>query len=518
MIRSVELENFKAFRSLPSLELGPLTILCGSNSCGKSSVLQSLLLLKQTLESQNPNQVLLVNGRLVHLGSMADLVYGHEKPTNLSLEYVLPVSPGLLGQGGRSIPFNRFSRELFPEISARVPGPQMRLKVVLSHRARRTHGNAFQPMAVEELAVSTESVAAENEPPIACSSVQLVRRGQTADYDVTWHNLSAEFLSRGSSTPKLWSGHGQLTTLSFSNIFPSRYGQFTVAESSFSVPEQGLHMATYGIMTFLSAAKSYCTSLMSSLSYVGPLREEPARRYIYEDEVVDVGVKGENAAYIYLVEQDTTLDPIYSYDSETQTFVEKRKERLGSAVEEWLSSMGIRGLTPKGDKNGIISLLLESGASSRSSVNIADVGFGVSQVFPIVVAGLRARTGSCLLLEQPEIHLHPGLQMQLADYLLSLALANKQIVVETHSDHLINRIVRRVVEDPTGNIAKLVRIYFVESSGSGSKVELVKLDPDRGIVNWPRGFFDQTANEQALIMEAGIRKRRNTAGVGKRAT
>lgn len=518
MIRSVQLENFKAFRSLPGLEFGPLTILCGSNSCGKSSILQSLLLLKQTLESQNPNQVLLVNGRLVHLGSLADLLYGHEKSTNLSLEYVLPVSPGLSGHSGHNMPFNYLFRELFPETPSRGPGAQMRLKVVLSPRARRTHGNAFQPMAVEELAISTEFAAVENEPPIACSAVQLARKGQTADYDVTWQNLSAEFLSPGPSAPKLWSGHGQLAAMSFSNIFPSRYGQFTVADSNFSTLKQGSHMAAYGIMAFLSAARSYCTFLVSSLSYVGPLREEPARRYIYEDEVVEVGVKGENAAYIYLIEQDTTLDPIYFYDSETQTFVEKRKERLGSAVEKWLSSMGIRGLTPKGDKNGVISLLLESGTSSRSSVNIADVGFGVSQVFPIVVAGLRARAGSCLLLEQPEIHLHPGLQMQLADYLLSLALANKQIVVETHSDHLVNRIVRRVVEDPTGDIAKLVRIYFVEPSSSGSSVELVKLDPDRGIVNWPRGFFDQTANEQALIMEAGIRKRRHTPGVEKRAT
>lgn len=514
MITSLELGNFKAFKSLPGLEFGPLTILCGSNSCGKSSILQSLLLLKQTLESQNPNRALLVNGRLVRLGSLSDILYEHDKSADLSLEYVFPVSLNLTEFRGRSVPFGSIVRELFPNMSERrIESPQLRLKIVLSPRAQRSHSNALQPVAVEELTVESGSMAERGNSPSPWASVRLARKGQTSDYDVEWNNLSARYSPRHNI---LGSGRGQFVDVSFSNIFPSHHGELTVTGAAPSgEQEETVRMTDYGITSFLSAARSYCTSLMPSISYVGPLREEPARRYIYENEVVDVGVKGENAAYIYWAEQGNALGSTYFYDPEAHEFSKSNTERLGSAVQHWLSSMNIHDLKPKGDKNGIISLMLKSGKNSHSNVSIADVGFGVSQVFPIVVAGLRARTGSCLLFEQPEIHLHPQLQMQLADYLLSLALAHKQVVVETHSDHLVNRVVRRIVEDPNGELAKLVRIYFVESGDTGSTIRPVVLDPRSGIVNWPNGFFDQTANEQARIIEAGIRKREYAAGTTK---
>ena len=65
MLEHISLRNFKGFKDLENLKVRPITILCGTNSCGKSSILQSILLLKQTLESQDPNQILLLNGRFV---------------------------------------------------------------------------------------------------------------------------------------------------------------------------------------------------------------------------------------------------------------------------------------------------------------------------------------------------------------------------------------------------------------------------------------------------------------------
>ena len=73
MLESIALENFKSFKELPELKIKPITILCGTNSCGKSSILQSILLLKQTVESKNPNLTLLLNGRFVHLGTFDNM-------------------------------------------------------------------------------------------------------------------------------------------------------------------------------------------------------------------------------------------------------------------------------------------------------------------------------------------------------------------------------------------------------------------------------------------------------------
>ncbi len=93
MIRSLSLTNFKGFQRLRNLEIKPVTILCGTNSSGKSSILQSILLLKQTLESQMPNQVLLLNGRLVHLGPFEEVIFDREIDRRLGFDFQFTISP-----------------------------------------------------------------------------------------------------------------------------------------------------------------------------------------------------------------------------------------------------------------------------------------------------------------------------------------------------------------------------------------------------------------------------------------
>jgi predicted ATPase len=97
--------------------------------------------------------------------------------------------------------------------------------------------------------------------------------------------------------------------------------------------------------------------------------------------------------------------------------------------------------------------------------------------------------------------------MQLADYLVALSLSNKNIIVETHSDHIVNRLVRRIVEDDRFGLKDSIAIYFVTPTESGATYEEICIDDKRGIVNWPNDFFDQTALEQQRILRAGLKKR-----------
>ena len=150
-----------------------------------------------------------------------------------------------------------------------------------------------------------------------------------------------------------------------------------------------------------------------------------------------------------------------------------------------------------------------------TQVGIADVGFGVSQIFPIVLEGLRMEEGASLLLEQPEIHLHPNLQMEMADYFIALALSQKQVIVETHSDHIVNRLVRRIVEDETHNLKDLIGIYFIKPSENGAVYEEINIDDTKGITNWPVDFFNQNASESMKIMQAGLKKRKNLRSQSK---
>ena len=125
--------------------------------------------------------------------------------------------------------------------------------------------------------------------------------------------------------------------------------------------------------------------------------------------------------------------------------------------------------------------------------NIVDVGFGISQVLPILVEGLTMHQGSMLILEQPEIHLHPKMQMDIADFLIMLAQQGKHLIIETHSDHIINRIVRRAVENCS--LRDMIGIYFVEKDNNGdSQLTKVLIDEDLGIDEAPKVFFDQYAS------------------------
>ena len=98
-------------------------------------------------------------------------------------------------------------------------------------------------------------------------------------------------------------------------------------------------------------------------------------------------------------------------------------------------------------------------------------------------------------------------QMKLADFILSMGLSGKNIIIETHSEHIINRLVRRIVEDSTGKLNSIIGINFVKNTDKGSKYETVKISENNGIVNWPEEFFDQAAGEHQKIMNAIIRNK-----------
>jgi len=140
-----------------------------------------------------------------------------------------------------------------------------------------------------------------------------------------------------------------------------------------------------------------------------------------------------------------------------------------------------------------------------------DVGFGVSQVLPILVEGLKIETGSTLILEQPEIHLHPKMQMDIADFLIAIAQQGKNLMVETHSDHIINRMVRRALEDE--KLREMIGIYFVEKNKDGySQLTEVPIHENLGIDEAPQGFFDQYASETEQILQVGYKNMRAKRG------
>jgi predicted ATPase len=145
--------------------------------------------------------------------------------------------------------------------------------------------------------------------------------------------------------------------------------------------------------------------------------------------------------------------------------------------------------------------------SAATEVLLPDVGFGVSQILPVLVNCAILPEGSTLLLEQPEIHLHPFAQAALADVLIE-AIKNQrlQIIVESHSEHLLRRIQRRIareVIDPDD-----VALYFCHVENGSSAVEALEVDAYGNIKNWPKDFFGDEMGELGDMTVAAMERQK----------
>jgi len=141
-------------------------------------------------------------------------------------------------------------------------------------------------------------------------------------------------------------------------------------------------------------------------------------------------------------------------------------------------------------------------ASGMPDVLITDVGFGVSQLLPVIIQCYYAPRGSLIIFEQPEIHLHPRVQAALADVFLDATLENDiQILVESHSEHFIRRLQRRVAEQQVNH--EQISLYFVNQDQGKSNLTPLIVDGGGQIVNWPRHFFGDELGELAAIALAG---------------
>ena len=142
---------------------------------------------------------------------------------------------------------------------------------------------------------------------------------------------------------------------------------------------------------------------------------------------------------------------------------------------------------------------------TRVRVGITDVGFGISQVLPVIVQSMISR-GKTLLIEQPELHLHPALQAELGDVFIDSALGEgkNRFLIETHSEHLLLRVMRRMRETSNDELPegvpqvtpKDVCVLFVEPDGSRSIVREMPLNENGELVKaWPGGFFEEGLRE-----------------------
>jgi hypothetical protein len=267
-----------------------------------------------------------------------------------------------------------------------------------------------------------------------------------------------------------------------------------------------------------------CEYFENYVRYLGPLRDEPKPLYPLEalGTPTDVGYRGEHTAAVFHLNQYRSIAYLPSNhfsDIPTKSSITSSQiqARMCDAVVDWLSYMGVVEGVETDDLGKIGHELKVQTPGIKKYHDLTNVGVGVSQVLPIVLMALLAPTGSLLIFEQPELHLHPRVQTRLADFFISIALSGKQCLVETHSEYLIHRLRRRIAEAPDDGLTQLSKLYFVERQHGLTSCRPVDITKYGAVLDWPIDFFDQAQVESEKILTAAGAKRSAERAAKRRA-
>ena len=282
--------------------------------------------------------------------------------------------------------------------------------------------------------------------------------------------------------------YNNVLNLSYNDIKDEYFDKFT--KQSYKVEFSG-----FNITNIKPIVKDVNINIELNTNYVGPFREIPERTYSFKgsSKILKVGNKGENAYQILI-----------------NDYV-KKEGKLLKKVSDWYENnfdgWGIQ-INDKSKPDYKIELVRKKPAFS---VNIKDVGEGMTQALPIVVSAfLEDKKEVLTILEQPELHLHPAAHGNLAELLaLSSKITNKKFLIETHSQNFILRLRRLVAEGriEKGNLA----LYFVEYNTESNTSELKQIDVNRdGSVSfWPKNIFSETLDETLAIRNAQLKMSKN---------
>lgn len=461
MLTSIRIRNFKAWRDTGELRLAPLTVIFGANSAGKSSLGHLLLALKQTALSVDRRRALHLgdDNSLIDLGTFRECIHMHNMEAPLSFE---------LGW--------RLSKELEvkdPVSQNRYQGNMMHLDVSLKAREKTE-----QPY-VDEL------------------TYKLAENGK--------ESLSASFVHKNENgKPDIYTSQAYKLVRT-----PGRAWPVEELDKFYRISDQS--RARFQNADFLADFALETEAVLDGLYYLGPLRDHPKRIYQWSgDRPESVGMKGELAIAAVLAAADE--------GRRLNRGLNQRIQPFETFVAKWLQDLGVIDsftVKPLSEGRKEYEVLVKTHRSG-SEVKITDVGFGVSQVLPALVQAFYCPANSTVWMEQPEIHLHPQVQAELADVFISATNArengkerNVQLIIESHSEHFLNRLQRRIAE---GEIKPDdVSIYFCKRTSGKTELELLRVNLYGDIENWPENFFGDEMAEIAARTRAAIERKKRAA-------
>ena len=395
MLRKLRIKNFKSWQDTGEITIAPITMFFGGNSSGKTSLLQFLLMLKQTAEARNySGQVLNFDG-IVNLGNFNDVVFEHDNKN--AIDFLISASQ------------RRFSRYSCEQISASI---------------------------------------VEERKNLVIKSFQVKLPEQDKKREDLIHNEMRKLLKTESEKDKV------LRSMRWAGLI---------------------------------------SDLTMFIDYIGPLRNFPERHYQWKNNFPsEVGRRGEFTV------QTIIASNLKNGDLEKEIASALKKMGL-------IESFKVKPISKNRDDYYEVRV---KKTKTSTEVSLPDVVFGVSQILPIVTSLFQSTEGTTLILEQPEIHLHPKAQLELADIIIDAVSKRKiQVIIESHSEHFLTRIQTRIAD---ATISKdFAKLYFCKNETGASSLEELKINESGDIENWPENFFGDMLGEATNRVISYLQRRKD---------
>jgi len=515
MITNLSLKNIRLFSDKTwDIPLPRLAIFCGTNSAGKSTLFKTLLLIRQSQgiqESQNTQKgKLRFAGNQVDVGDYSSFV-SHNDPTR-EMEIGITVSaiaPGQWVNFLKSINSTEEDRNQSPEIKSEIEVPySFEAKFTFCGRSPKT--DQIKCRIAGMLKSASYTMTSDAFSPFSWRVEKKQDSDSKSEGDYSYDILIREKYFERVGGKRLMqvdesdpSGELKLTTILrgllpdaiVAKIRPDKKNKEQDMWGNWPMPPQ------------IDSALGEFRTALTQLHYIGPLRSPAKRFYLtHLDSSPNIDPSGESLPSLL---RERSSDQIWDCGYRSQD--KPREVSLAAALNSWIKYFRTGEYFPSNDESTEVELTVTSDVlveikiksiTGTESHALTDSGFGFSQVIPILVRGLLSDKNSTLLVEQPELHLNPALHVRLASFFSAMIRAGKQVIIETHSEHIVNAIRVLCAEDDTDYLNNNSKIFYLSASNGTPNIHELSIRSDGMVPDWPKEFFGEAADLSGRLLRA----------------
>ena len=574
MLSEYQIHNFKAFANQEKIPIRPITLIYGQNSSGKSSVLQSLLLLKQTLqEATDPQTLLLAKGNLVDLGNFSQYINNHDLDKSFSFKVFFDLDTEQIMGGdskllskylsdnsllGLEISFNydkEFSKIKFDHVDLFVGDKLRPLLSYIPNIAEDDNGIIlnideseinfkhsfwqfwwqefkldFSKMLLSEIRdilerkeiIRLSARVSQKKVGNELQKQKDVLKPKIEQLDYELKEIKSKVEDQGIGKLQIDGLESELSDLDnqyllFDTLLQLqvRFQKYSLqqAQEDFVVALKYSHYvlcrhfllnevgdwqydlseprseylslvykktgAFQPVLDLTIKASTLLRGYLDNLVYIRPLRANPERLYIFGgNNGEQVGQGGKNLADVLY----TKPDVLNAVNKQFELFDLGYEIKISNFKDEETS-----------DLSDVFAIRLID-RYTKVNVSLLDVGFGISQILPVIIQSVLSRNKT-IVIEQPEIHIHPRLQAQLGSLLAeSVKSFGNRFIIETHSEHLLLRLQKLIRNGELSH--EDIAVVYVDRGKNGSQCLELRIDSEGDFIDeWPNGFFDEGFNE-----------------------